>query len=487
MATVTGITAEKAQEIEDASVISGSVSAGGDLILTKGNGAQINAGPVIGPEGPTGPQSTGEGVSVKDFGALGDGVADDTAEIQAAIDSVVAAGGGVVFLPKGTYKTSAQLVINASNVVLAGAGWASVISYTGNGVAILLGNSTSGTVISGIRLAHFRIAGNAGATRGIRAVGVQFSRFENLRIDGFSALNAIGLMLDTQSTGFFNACINNTIWGGYISGCYNGVKFTKDAADTGSDGCNHNSIYGLRVATFSGIGIDIDAGENNALYGVDSSSANDATTGIRVNDDVTGLYQVRTDCSFGPPNTAVGILITANGRDHIILNPTGNGPNEMIKHEAAGISGIVMRDGFNVWYGNVRRNLTAIGEDKWVARTWKNGGASNIAATEVAFFDTTCAEGEVKRHAFASTSQNPMVAVEAIVVGASGGFAEPGSVVNVAVDATDIEIGDQLVPSTTVNGRARRNNVVTDARQIIGVARTAKAGGANGLVKCYIR
>jgi parallel beta-helix repeat protein len=40
-------------------------------------------------------------VSVKDFGAVGDGVADDTAEIQAAVDSMSA--GSSLFFPGGTY------------------------------------------------------------------------------------------------------------------------------------------------------------------------------------------------------------------------------------------------------------------------------------------------------------------------------------------------------------------------------------------------
>lgn len=41
--------------------------------------------------------------NVRAFGAVGDGVADDTAEIQAAINACQTAGGGTVFFPGGTY------------------------------------------------------------------------------------------------------------------------------------------------------------------------------------------------------------------------------------------------------------------------------------------------------------------------------------------------------------------------------------------------
>jgi Ca2+-binding RTX toxin-like protein len=44
--------------------------------------------------------------NVKDYGALGDGVTDDTAAIQAAIDAAHAAGGGTVYLPAGEYRVS---------------------------------------------------------------------------------------------------------------------------------------------------------------------------------------------------------------------------------------------------------------------------------------------------------------------------------------------------------------------------------------------
>ena len=71
--------------------------------------------------------------SVLDYGAAGDGVADDTAEIQAAIDAVEAAGGGVVYFPRGTYLITAGLVVDQQKVSLRGAGI---------GVAILKGSGT---------------------------------------------------------------------------------------------------------------------------------------------------------------------------------------------------------------------------------------------------------------------------------------------------------------------------------------------------------
>jgi hypothetical protein len=55
MTTVTSLTADRMLAIEAASVVDGDVI-GGNLILTKHDGSQINAGPVTGPTGPQGPQ-----------------------------------------------------------------------------------------------------------------------------------------------------------------------------------------------------------------------------------------------------------------------------------------------------------------------------------------------------------------------------------------------------------------------------------------------
>jgi hypothetical protein len=75
-----------------------------------------------------------EGVSVKDFGAVGDGVADDTTAIQNAINS----GAGVVHLPKGTYKITSPLYMDGGVKLIGDGG-------TNRATSIVKGTNTAGT------------------------------------------------------------------------------------------------------------------------------------------------------------------------------------------------------------------------------------------------------------------------------------------------------------------------------------------------------
>jgi hypothetical protein len=68
-------------------------------------------------------------INVKWFGATGDGSTDDTTSIQAAIDAVETDGGGAVYIPAGTYKTTSALEISQRYVSIYGEGGsASIIS-----------------------------------------------------------------------------------------------------------------------------------------------------------------------------------------------------------------------------------------------------------------------------------------------------------------------------------------------------------------------
>ena len=55
----------------------------------------------------------GDQVNVKTYGAIGDGVTNDTAAFNAALKSLADAGGGVCLVPKGTYLISASGITRA--------------------------------------------------------------------------------------------------------------------------------------------------------------------------------------------------------------------------------------------------------------------------------------------------------------------------------------------------------------------------------------
>jgi parallel beta-helix repeat protein len=97
---------------------------------------------------------------VTDYGAHGNGVADDTTAVQNAINGLPTTG-GVVYFPAGTYKLTAPIAL-FSNVVLAGAGASSILAVSGNVNGITV-QGTAGTPLTTIRLQDLTIQKTSGA------------------------------------------------------------------------------------------------------------------------------------------------------------------------------------------------------------------------------------------------------------------------------------------------------------------------------------
>ena len=105
------------------------------LVASTDDGEQVVVGPAGG----------GDAVSVKAFGAKGDGVTDDTAAIQAALD----ASDAVVF-PPGVYSVTGGLHSSRAAASIFGAG--ATIRLSANAAAHILKISGSRTVVDGLHL-----------------------------------------------------------------------------------------------------------------------------------------------------------------------------------------------------------------------------------------------------------------------------------------------------------------------------------------------
>ena len=88
-----------------------------------------------------------ETISVKDFGAVGDGVADDTGAIQAAHDALPAAGGTIIF-PRGTYLISSVSI--SKPVTIVGEGSRTTIIKSNSATLDTISNTSNGFNISDI-------------------------------------------------------------------------------------------------------------------------------------------------------------------------------------------------------------------------------------------------------------------------------------------------------------------------------------------------
>ena len=154
-----------------------------------------------------------ERVSVKDFGAVGDGTTDDTAAIQAAITAVT--DGGTVYLPAGQFllatATGSRILQITKRIQIVGDGWDSVLlvgSSIGSGVDVIQIQPPTVAGVQGVRFQDFYISKQSGtpARNGIAVDGtngpVGYFVIDHVRVDqlggkAFAVTNASGLATGT--------------------------------------------------------------------------------------------------------------------------------------------------------------------------------------------------------------------------------------------------------------------------------------------------
>ena len=199
-------------------------------------------------------------VNVKDFGAVGDGVTDDTSAIQAALDYINSLGGGLLLLPEGTYrKADTSPTLNVySNTTIKGEGDASVIFHDDTVTNSRRDMMNVVTGSSNITYKDFKILGTAkthlsqvnqsqtligeqitnltleGLTiEGVRYMATAFAKCENVYVTDCS-------LLDVLRDGFrFTTSKNVRIIGNYAKNVADDVVALHNADQNDNDPKDH--------------------------------------------------------------------------------------------------------------------------------------------------------------------------------------------------------------------------------------------------------
>jgi hypothetical protein len=134
----------------------------------------------------------GAPVNVLDYGAVGDGVANDTVAIQAAIDYVESIGGGIVFFPIGEYRCN---VILKSGVTLTSLSTGTFGYLPGAINGVVLKQAAAGFVVdtpaTGISVCavvgiNFKGLGAGTAGGGVRYQNVSWGAVKQCQFDNFA-------------------------------------------------------------------------------------------------------------------------------------------------------------------------------------------------------------------------------------------------------------------------------------------------------------
>lgn len=226
-----------------------------------------------------------ETVTVFSFGVTGDGVTDDTATLQNAIDQLFMTTSArnnsstrtTLYLPAGTYKVTSSLYIPSYASIVGEGIDKSVINYIGSDVAIVTVNDSSRpgdidpTVTDetnqprNIRLTNLTVNSQTANTAVIQLNSVIDSIFDNIKVTGqwaqtVALSSAGGLNFDAKTT--LVTCERNRFDNIVLSGFTYGVYATKDIINNEFTNMHVSDCYqGFRL------GRNIDGVHSGQLFG----------------------------------------------------------------------------------------------------------------------------------------------------------------------------------------------------------------------------
>jgi len=218
------------------------------------------------------PLVSSEMISVTDFGAVGDGVANDTAAIQAAVNyAQTFAQGAKILFPSGKYLLNTTVTVTGSGVSLEGSGQGNtwIINGTANAAAIQFGSNAAFINRNSIENFVFGQAtgvvpstGNCGLyavkCTNIVVKNIQVFQFPTSLYDGVVFNSVVQSYIDTigiQNCTNVGLTLKNQTFDIYLSnGRCDANAYGVDIRDTQglyftNWSCYGNSVYGWRLTT----------------------------------------------------------------------------------------------------------------------------------------------------------------------------------------------------------------------------------------------
>jgi parallel beta-helix repeat protein len=332
-------------------------------------------------------------VSVKDFGAVGNGVADDTVAIQAAL---TAGAGKSVYFPAGSYAINAALSVPANTYVYAESGTATVTQSTAAGTNAFT-YAGDGITVDGLKI----VGPNSGIGSAVRADSRNNPTIKNCQVQNW--------LYGIQFRGCKNFTVtDNRVWGGtYDSGS------SSDIFIYGSTGAP--SSRGIITGNFclsnndSGISVDTNSGDKEVL--ISSNVVNPLQS-----DGVTPLADANNRRRYG---IIVGYNGTVNTRALVSGNVVRDVPYSGIYMNASTLpAGDVSITGNNVsrcGFGTLYPSDSSLR-----AGIFCNGGADSITGNVV----VDCSTAGIKiapGYTYSSTNQ-PRAVISANNVTRTAGY-----------------------------------------------------------------
>jgi len=244
-----------------------------------------------------------ETVSVKDFGAVGDGVTDDTAAIQAAFTACATSGQGLYF-PAGTYNASSALTMGSHDLDMEGA-----LVYAGTSAITFL------TVVASNRKIGLRVQAQTTNWSDDNFIGVQLTGQNNiihLRIIG-------GFAIGTRF-GVTDNFAYNTVFPVFM--IQNRIQLDL-FSPTAGEYVNQNTFIGGRCSiftenalnSFSRIGVRMGGGNyylnNNVFLNMNFELKSDLVTGGATSIPILAEYAQRNsfiDCRCEDAATGAAVV-----------------------------------------------------------------------------------------------------------------------------------------------------------------------------------